>query len=80
MLAGGAVTHFAFDVSMHTGRPLGVSHGVTRLAVCRPPELWCAGRYLDYGIASISAELVIGGVEDVVSSNDRQDRDCGEYQ
>jgi hypothetical protein len=38
-----------------------------------------AGRALDYGIASIGAELVIGGVEDVVSSNDRQDRNCGEY-
>jgi hypothetical protein len=79
MLACGAVTHFAFDFSMHTGCPLGVSHGVTRLAVCRPPELRCAGRRLNYGIASISAELVIGGVEDVVSSNDRQDRNCGEY-
>jgi hypothetical protein len=76
MLAGGAVTHLAFDGSMRACRPLAVALGVTSLAVCRPPELWCrTERHLDNGIASITTELVVGGIEDVVSRRDGQNQE-----
>jgi hypothetical protein len=78
MLAGRAVTGFAFDAAMPARRPLRVSLGVTRLAVCRSPELRVTGCQLDYGIAAVIAELVIGWVEDVVSCRDRQYHECGE--
>jgi hypothetical protein len=79
MLACGAVTDLAFDLSMRARRPLVVSLDVTPLAVCRSPELRrrvC--RHLDDGIASIIAELVVGRIEDVISCRDRQDQEYAE--
>jgi hypothetical protein len=78
MLASRAVANLARDVSMHAGRPLGVSLAVTPLAIGGAPELRRVSRFLDYRITPVIAELVIGWVEDVISASDRQNQESGE--
>jgi hypothetical protein len=76
MLARGTVTHFAFDISMRARRPLCMSLVMACLAVGRPAELrrWIA-RHLDNGITAVIAELVIGGIENEFSCDEREDQE-----
>jgi hypothetical protein len=78
MFAGGAVTDLAFRVSVHARRPLGMSLSVTPLAICGAPELRLVSCFLHHRISSITAELVIGRVENVIPCSNRQDQESGE--